>query len=94
MFLKRSVYLPTKTERFSVFTLPPVECADTLCFDNRESVSIPLVITLMFSNSERYSAIKKAEVEPSRKMTSPLLISLIADKAIFSFQNYFDVFGK
>ena len=42
-----------------------------------------------FLNSDKYSAIKKDDVDPSRKIISPFLISFIADNAIFFFAKLF-----
>ena len=46
---------------------------------SNERVSIPFVITRIFLNSDKYSAIKNAEVVPSKKIKSPFFISLIAE---------------
>ena len=50
---------------------------------------MPFVKTLMLLNSDKYSAIKNDEVEPSKKITSPFLMSLMAERAIFFFSKLF-----
>ena len=52
-------------------------------------ISLPLVMTRMFFKSDKYSAIKNAEVVPSKKTKSPFLISLMAARAIFFFSKLF-----